>query len=183
MRHKYLLFILFFVFASGLKAQHPFLKEMKKCMHKYESGIKDKLAFAERYKPEINDYPHIRILPFLYLNNIELTQEVVNSANVKEIVTNALKEQPTADNLKQSANFPHYAMIYDDSLRVMRIWEDFFCIIPPHAEALLKYCKESNPQLVFYIWGLDDLFVLFDDRIYKLVYDERVDRFSKADIE
>ena len=182
MRYKLFLFILFFVFAPGLKAQHPFLKEMKKCMHKYESGMKEELAFAEKYKPEIKNYPHILILPFLYLKNIELTQEVLNSANVEEIVMGALKEQPTADNLKQSANFPHYAIIYDDSLRVMRIWEDFFCVTPPHAEALLKYCKESDPQLVFYIWGLDDLFVLFDNRISRLVYDEKSDRFSKADI-
>ena len=174
--------MLLFLFASSLMAQSPLQKELKHCLVKCELKIKKKFLISNESKAIGKQYKHILSVPFLYVKNRALTQELIQSGQMNENVLNALKECPVADNLKVSVNFPHHAVIYDDNLRVLDDPSDFFCVTPPHAEALLKYCKESDPQLVFYIWGLDDLFVLFDKRVYLLNYNSETKTFSRIEL-
>lgn len=94
----------------------------------------------------------------------------------------ALKEQPTTDNLRLSDSFPHHAIIHDDSLK---IWDDqsgYLCVTPSHADVLLRYFKSQDAQLLFYIWGSTSLFMLANDEIYRLVYDEKTNTFSKSEL-
>ena len=182
MRNKLFIFILLFIFAAGLGAQTPLLKEIEHNVSEYKSKIKKMFLVTNNYKKLGKKYKHILFIPFLYLRDVEFTQELIHSAEVGKVISGALKEQPTVNNLKTSVNFPHHAIIYDESLEVLTNSEGYFCVTPSHADALLKYYKTVNPQLVFYIWGLNDLFVLIDNRINRLVYDEVNNAFSNVEL-
>ena len=182
MRNKLFIFIVLYIFATGLDAQIPLLKEIEHNISEYELKIKKKFLVANELKELGRKYEHILLIPFLYVRDVELTQELIHSGEVEKVMLGALKEQPTVDNLKTSVNFPHYAIIYNDSLEVLTSWVGYHCITPSHADALLKYYKTVNPQLVFYIWGLNDLYVLIDNRINRLVYDEVNNAFSNVEL-
>ena len=182
MRNKLFIFTLLFIFAAGLAAQTPLLKEIEHNISEYGPKIKKKFLVSNDLKELGRRYKHILFIPFLYVRNVELTQELINSGDVEKVILEALKGQPTVDNLKTSVNFPHYAIIYDDSLEVLTSWEGYLSVTPTHAEALLNYHKKVNPQLIFYIWGLNDLFVLVDNRIYPLMYDKDNNTFTKVEL-
>lgn len=182
MRNKILLVILFFIISSVLDAQTPLLKEIEHTISEYEPKIKRKFQISRDLKELGRKYKHILFIPFLYVRDVELSQELIHSGEVEKKVFGALKRQPSVDKLKSSVNFPHYAIIYDDSLNVLTYWEGYFCVTPSHADALLSYYKKINPQLIFYIWGLNDLFMLIDNRIYQLVYDEANNTYSKVEL-
>lgn len=182
MKNKIIILILLLVSALILRAQNPLMKQIERCSPKYRSEIRKKFDFAVEFKIMSQVYRHIELIPFLYLKNIELNQELLNSDELEKTVMEALKEQPTADNLKISVNYPHHAIIYNDNLQAMDDYDGYFCITPSHPDALIRYFKKFEPQLIFYIWGLNDLFVLIDNRIFKLLYNQKTDSFEKINL-
>ena len=93
--------------------------------------------------------------------------------NNKETLRTSIKNDPTIDNIKLSIDSKYTIYVYDDSLNIYRVVYNFFRTSPSkEMQIQIKYFLSLNADLLFHIWGLNDFFVLLDDKIYMIKYNK-----------
>lgn len=127
--------------------------------------------YGKEFTSQFNRYLFV---PYVDLNNDELNPE--NSflkRNNKETLRTSIKNDPTIGNIKLSIDSKYTIYVYDDSLNIYRVVYNFFRTSPSkEMQIQIKYFLSLNADLLFHIWGLNDFFVLLDDKIYMIKYNK-----------
>lgn len=176
-----ILIILLVGVSVSFHAQTSLLDQIKSAQYEHEQVIRSKIRWFGGKKGE-KIYSNILFIPYLYLNNLDMSQELIQLGPIKDTVLVALKKNPTIANLKMSVNFPYNAIIYDNSLNVFDKSRRRICIVPPDPEGILHSYLDLDADLLFYIWGRDDFFVLIDNKISMLSFDPETKTYIKVEL-